>query len=169
MFLLIERPIKPGDRIIVGGTEGYVKKISIRSTQIETTLKSTVIVPNSELIAAQVTNLMYRNLYSRITMLISIAYGSDTELVKKILLEIAHAHPSIINEYPANEPKVEFKQFGNSSLDFELSCLINDVNQQSAIKSDLYFAIDKAFHTHGIKLAYPQQDIHIRDWPEGGI
>lgn len=165
IILLIERPIKPGDRIIVGGTEGYVKKISIRSTHIETPTHADVIVPNSELISAQVTNLMYRNFYSRIAVDVGVAYGSDTDLVKNVLLKIAKSHPAIISDYPANEPRVIFKEIGSSSLNFELSCLIRDVNEQSSIKSDLHFAIDKAFRQHGIEIAYPQQDVHIRDWP----
>ena len=114
IILLIERPIKLGDRIIVGGTEGYVRKISMRFTQIETSQKSDVIIPNSELISQQVINLMYRNDYSRITLPISVTYGTDTELLKSVLLEVAQKNSAVIHNYPANEAKVEFKQFGAS-------------------------------------------------------
>lgn len=166
IILLIERPIKPGDRIIVGGTEGYVKKISIRFTQLETSHKSDVIVPNAELISQQVTNLMYRDHYSRITIPITLAYNSDVELAKKVLLNIANNHPAVITDYPANDPRVDVKQFSQSGLELELSCLIRNVNEQGSVKTDLYFAIEKVFREQNIAFGFPQQDIHIRDWPE---
>jgi potassium efflux system protein len=161
IILLIERPIKVGDRIIVGGTEGYVRKISIRSTQIETSQKSDVMIPNSELISQQVINLMYHNHYSRLALPISVAYGTNTELLKSVLLDIANAHPIVISDYPANEAKVEFKQFGVSSLDFELSCLIKDVTEQGKVKSDLLFSIDAAFRNNNIELAAPRREIYL--------
>lgn len=163
IILLIERPIKLGDRIIVGGTEGFVKKISIRSTQLETAQRADVIVPNSELITGQVVNLMYRNLYSRISIPISVNFDSSPEDVKNILLTAAKNHPQVINDYPANEPKVTFLQISKDGLDFELSCLIADVNTGSNIKSDLYYAIEKAMKDANIKFAYPQRDVHLRE------
>lgn len=163
IILLIERPIKLGDRIIVGGTEGFVKKISIRSTQLETPQKGDVIVPNSELISGQVINLMYRNLYSRIAIPISVGFDSDPDEVKNILLKIAKENSQVIKNYPANEPKVSFIQIGKDGLDFELSCLIPDVNNSSSIKSDLYFAIEKNFKKANIKFAYPQRDVFLHE------
>ncbi|MDF2867274.1 MAG: mechanosensitive ion channel [Gammaproteobacteria bacterium] len=165
IILLIERPIKPGDRIIVGQTEGYVKKISVRSTRITTPEKADVIVPNSELISAQVTNLMFQDHEYRIKIALGVSYDCDTELVEKLLIEIASAHPRVVNEKDVS-PIVYFKQFANSTLNFELSCVINDVNQRGKTISELNFSINKTFREFKIDIPYPQQDIHIKSWPE---
>ena len=165
IILLIERPIKPGDRIIVGQTEGYVKQISVRSTRITTPEKADVIVPNSELISAQVTNLMFQDHEYRIKITLGVSYDCDTELVEKLLLEIASAHPMVLKEKDVS-PLVFFKQFADSSLNFDLSCVIHDVNQRGKIISELNFAIAKKFREFNIEIPYPQQDIHIRSWPE---
>lgn len=165
IILLIERPIKVGDRIIVGPTEGYVRKISIRFTRVETSQKADVMIPNSELISKQVTNLMYHNYYSRITLPISVVYGTNTTLLKSSLLEVVNAHSSVIRDYPANEPTVEFKQFGVNSLDFELSCLIKDVKEQSKVKSDLLFEIDNTFRKNNIELAAPRREVYLHSLP----
>ncbi len=163
LILLIEKPIKPGDRIVIGTTEGFVKKIRIRSTQISTTSKEDVIVPNADLITHQVTNYMFRDHFSRVTCKIGVAYGSDTTLVKNILLEIATKNPEVVQEEP-NAPLVLFRKFDESSLAFELWCVIHDVNKKYNVVSDLNFAIDAAFRENNISIAFPQQDVRIIDY-----
>ena len=128
LILLFERPIKTGDWIVVGNTEGYVKKISIRSTQIQTFDQADVIVPNSDLISGQVTNWMLRDARGRIRVPIGVAYGSDTALVEKLLLEVAHKHPLVITSSIAPEPKVLFIDFGDSALMFELRVFIVNID-----------------------------------------
>jgi potassium-dependent mechanosensitive channel len=167
IILLLERPIKPGDRIIVGDKEGYVKKISIRATQIKTLDYSDVIVPNSEVISTQVTNLMFHDFYGRLRLKVGVAYGSDTELTKKILLDIATEHPEIIKDNANYKPWVCFMNFGDSSLDFVLFCTIRNINLKYIVTSELNFAIDKAFRENGIVIAFPQRDIHIKDDGKG--
>lgn len=162
IILLIERPIKPGDRIIVGDTEGYVRRISIRSTHIITLQRSDVIVPNSDLISKQVTNYMLYDTNFKITLSIGIAYGSDTELAKKLLQDIARTHSEIISDRPDQEPMVYFKEFGESSLLFSLWCLVKDVDRKAEVISDLNFKIDKAFRENGIEIAFPQREIRIK-------
>lgn len=169
LILLVERPIKPGDRIIVGNTEGFVKKISIRATQIQTLQYSDLIVPNSEIISGQVTNLMFKDFYCRINIEVGIAYGSNTDLVKETLLEIAQSHPEVISEDGPHQPNVLFSEFGDNSLKFNLFCIIRNVNLKYSIASELRFAIDKAFREKNICIAFPQRDIHIRDWTKGEI
>ncbi len=164
IILLTERPIKPGDRITVGDTEGFVKKIRIRSTQISTLKHSDVIIPNYELISKQVTNFMFRDTFWRIEVAVGVAYGSDVDTVRKILLEVAHAHPEVDKEHPG--PAVLFRGFGESSLNFELWCIIRDVNLKFQVHSDLNFAIDREFRQNHITIAFPQQDIYIKSWPE---
>lgn len=163
LILLIEKPIKPGDRIVIGKTEGFVRKIRIRSTQIATLAKEDVIVPNADLITQQVTNYMFRDRNSRIACQVGVAYGSDTNLVRKILLEVAEKHAEVVHEAP-NEPVVLFSRFGESALIFDLLCVIHDVNKKSIVVSDLNFAIDAAFRQHQIDMAFPQREIHIKDY-----
>jgi potassium efflux system protein len=166
VILLIERPIKPGDRIIVGDTEGYVRKISIRSTNIITTHRADVIVPNSELVSKQVTNFMLYDTNFLISTSVGVAYGSDIQAVKKLLLEIAQHHSQIITNRKGFEPQVYFRKFGDNSLEFELVCLITDVNIKSDVQSDLNFAIEKIFHEHKIEIAFPQRVITVSNWPK---
>lgn len=161
LILLLEKPVKPGDRVIVGTTEGFIKKIRIRSTQITTMAKEDVIVPNSDLISQQVTNYMFRDRSWRVTCQVGVAYGSDVSLVKEVLLTIASKHPDVIQEEP-NQPVVLFRSFGESSLVFELWCIIRDVNRKFAVQSDLHFSIDEAFRYHRIIIPFPQRDIHIK-------
>jgi small-conductance mechanosensitive channel len=163
IILLFERPIRTGDWIVVGNTEGYVRKISIRSTQIETFDRADVIVPNSELISSQVTNWMLRDPWGRVIVPIGVAYDSDEEQVRELLLQLAREHPLVITDgLRVSPPRVIFRGFGDSSLDFELRCFIRNVDQRLATLSDLNFAIRKAFREANIQIPYPQRDLHLR-------
>jgi small-conductance mechanosensitive channel len=160
----IERPVKTGDWIVVGETEGYVKRISIRSTLIQTFDRADVIVPNSELISSQVTNWMLYDTRGRVRVSVGVAYGSDTGKVKEILLRIADEHPSIISDGTVVLPKVLFINFGDSALNFELRAFIQNVDERLQVVSDMNFAIEAAFREAGIMIPFPQRDLHIRDW-----
>ncbi len=161
LVLLLEKPIKPGDRIIIGETEGFVKKIRIRSTQICTLSREDVIVPNADLVSNQVTNYMFRDEYWRVICPVGIAYGSNVDLARDCLLQVANENPDVLKE-PPNEPAVLFREFGDSSLNFELWCIINNVNDKFKVQSELNFAINKIFKDHDITIAFPQRDIHIK-------
>ncbi|GMQ90445.1 MAG: hypothetical protein BMS9Abin10_0823 [Gammaproteobacteria bacterium] len=165
LILLFERPIKTGDWIVVGQTEGFVKRIRIRSTQIQTFDRADVIVPNSDLISNQVTNWMLYDPLGRVKVRVGVAYGSDTEKVRHILLAVAREHPSVIQDESAPEPQVLFLGFGDSSLDFELRCHIEHIDYRLLVISDLNFAIDKAFREQGVEIPFPQRDLHVRTWP----
>ena len=162
IILLLEKPIKPGDRIIVDGIEGFVKKIRTRSTQILTLAKEDVIIPNADLIANKVTNFTFRDNLNRVECKVGVVYGSNVDLVKRIMLDVANKHPDIIKEEP-NQPIVLFREFGNSSLDFTLYVIIHDVNKRYFVASDLNFAINKTFKEHNIVIAFPQLDVHVKD------
>jgi potassium efflux system protein len=162
LILLFERPIKNGDWIIVGSTEGHVKKISIRSTQIQTFDRADIIVPNSELVSTQVTNWMLHDKIGRVRIPVGVAYGSDTEKVRQILNDVAMAHPKVIKDSPNYKTSIFFLRFGDSSLDFELRCFIDDMDNALTVKSDLNFAVDKAFRENGVEIPFPQRDIHVR-------
>ena len=165
IILLFERPIRRGDWVVVGGTEGFVKNIRVRSTEIETWDRSDVIVPNSEFISSQVTNWTLTNAFGRVIVQVGVAYGSDTQKVKEILLGIAEQNPQVIqknNFFQVPEPTVLFQAFGSSSLDFELRCFVRDVRKRLLIRSEINFEIDRQFRENGIEIPFPQRDLHIR-------
>ncbi len=161
LILLIEKPIRPGDRINVDGIEGFVKKIRVRSTQIITPSREDIIVPNSDLITRRVTNYMFSDKYCRINCEVGVAYGSDTQLVHDVLLNVANEHDEVIKT-GRNKPVVLLRSFGDSNLVFQLWCLIKDVNKKFIVRSELNFAIDKAFREHHICMAFPQRDVNIK-------
>ncbi|MDT8283444.1 MAG: mechanosensitive ion channel, partial [Gammaproteobacteria bacterium] len=165
LILLFERPIRKGDWVVVSGTEGYVKDIRIRSTVIQTFDRSDVIVPNSELISNQVTNWMLSSSSGRAIVPIGVAYGSDTEKVRDILLAIAEKNVSVAKTGSLPKPKVVFRGFGDSSLDFELRVFLYNINDRLDIISELNFAIDKAFRGEGIEIPFPQRDLHVKSMP----
>ena len=169
LILLFERPIKTGDWIVVGNTEGLVRHINIRSTQIQTFDRADVIVPNSELISGQVTNWMLHDPRGRVRIPVSVAYGSDTGLVKELLLKIGTGHPLSIGDDPERAVKVFFLSFGDNALNFELHCHIGHIGQRQQLVSDLNFAIDAEFRKQGIEMPFPQRDIHVRDLPPGWV
>lgn len=162
LILLFERPVKTGDWVVVGSTEGFVRRIRIRSTQIQTFDQADVIVPNSELISNQVTNWMLYDTRGRIRVPVGVAYGSDTQMVKDILLGLVQDHEKIITDIPNLQPKVLFLSFGDSALNFELRCFIRNIDTKLDVISDLNFAIDAAFREHGIQIPFPQRDLHLK-------
>ncbi|MEP3277942.1 MAG: DUF3772 domain-containing protein [Stappiaceae bacterium] len=160
LILLAERPIKVGDWIVVGADQGFVRKINVRATEIETFDRASVIVPNSDLISGVVKNWMHYDDSGRIIIAVGVSYDSDPEQVQSVLLECAKDHERIL-AYPA--PVVFFMDFGSSSLDFELRCFLSDVNYSMNVRSDLRFAIFKRLKEAGIEIPFPQRDIHLRD------
>ena len=161
LILLFERPIKQGDWVVVGTTEGYVKRISVRSTQIQTFDNADVMVPNSELISTQVTNWMLRDRKGRVRVPVGVAYGSDVDKVRELLLGIALTHPQTVVDGSNPRPRALFMGFGPSSLDFELRFFIRNVDDRLNTISDVNFAIDKAFREAGITIPFPQTDVHL--------
>ena len=162
LILLFERPIKVGDWIVTPSGEGTVKRISVRSTEIETFDRSSIIVPNSELISSTVTNWTHRNKIGRVKVPIGVAYGSDVEKVKEILLRCANEHPLVVR-YP--EPFITWQDFGESSLDFDLRAFLADISSGMTVRTELRFAIYKAFAEEGIEIPFPQRDVHVKSWP----
>jgi small-conductance mechanosensitive channel len=160
LILLAERPIKAGDWIIAGGHEGIVKKISVRSTEIETFDRANVVVPNSLLISETVKNWTLHNNTGRVTIPIGVHYGSDPELVRDILLEVAKENPQVMSN-PA--PFVYFENFADNSLSFILYIYLSNINLSLATRTNLRIEILKAFRQHGIEIPYPQRDIHLTE------
>ncbi len=160
LILLIERPVKVGDWVVVGDREGYVRRINVRSTEIETFPRASVIIPNSDLISSPVMNWTHRNRLGRIDINIGLAYGTDVDKARDVLLDCLKRHRDIL---AIPEPMVVFRDFGDSALMFALRGFIADVERRMSIESDLRFAIYKACSANGIEIPYAQSDVHLAD------
>ena len=147
LILLIEKPIKAGDRINIDGVEGFVKKIRVRSTHLITPACEDIIVPNSDLITRRVTNYVYSNKQFFITCDINVPFGSDTKRVRDLLLMAANNHDEVVKT-GRQKPYVLFRSFGEKTLMFQLCCLIKDVNKKLLVQSDLNFEIDELLREH---------------------
>ena len=160
LILLVERPIKAGDWVIVGGHEGTVKKVNVRSTEIETFQRASVIIPNADLIATPVINWTHKNLQGRVEVAVGVAYGSDPRRVEEILLAAAKHHPNVI---ATPEPFVLFMDFGDSALLFEVRAFLSDVQKRMRTASELRFTINDALIEAGIEIPFPQRVVHMAD------
>jgi small-conductance mechanosensitive channel len=160
LILLIERPIKVGDRIEIGKVIGDVAEIRARATLVRTNDDIYLIVPNAEFITNTVTNWSYRTPRVRFHFPVGVAYASDPRAVEKALLDAASKNENVLKE-PA--PSVLFISFGDSSLDFELVCWTAVMlHRRSALRSAINFNIHEILRERGIELPFPQRDLHIR-------
>jgi small-conductance mechanosensitive channel len=157
-FLLFERNLKINDVVEVDGVAGSVKDIGMRTSRILTRDNIEMIVPNSKFISEKVVNWSYNDAKTRFFLKINVAYGSDIMLVKNILLEIAGNHNLILTE---PQPRVFFRDYGDSSLLFELAFWTSHSLENEVIKSDLRFELNQKFIDNKIQIPFPQRDIHI--------
>jgi MscS family membrane protein len=164
-IIFIDRPFRTGDRIeLENGTRGDVQDIGLRSTKILTFENTILVVPNAQIVKEKVTNLSYPDPKIRIMVNLGVAYGSDLDRVKQIVLEVARAHPKILEE---PEPKVFFLDFGASSLDLRLIARTGDYQDQWALTEEIRMGIWRALSREGISIPFPQRDLWIRNWPAG--
>lgn len=159
IILIFERPVQVGDVIVVGELTGEVKKIGLRSSIIRTWEGAEIIIPNGRLISSEVTNWTFSDKKRRMEIPVGVKYGSDVNLVKKLLLDCASSHNEVLS-VPA--PVALFKDFGESSLKFELRCWTANSDNRLEIESELRYRIDKAFKENNIEIPFPQRDIHIK-------
>src|SRR5437899_3249709 len=160
LVILAERPITIGDRVEVAGVIGQVQQIHARSTVIVTNDNIAMIVPNTKFIDSPVTNWTYGDPRVRFRVPVGVAYGSDVNKVCEALITAAREHPATLSE-PA--PNVYLEKFGESSIDFELVVWSREMSYRPRrFKSDLNFLIDKHLRAAGIRIPYPQRDLHIR-------
>jgi potassium efflux system protein len=149
IILLVERPIKVGDWVVVGGEEGLVRKISVRSTEIETFDRANVLVPNSYFISEKVKNWTLHNYSGRIIIPVSVQYGSNPRQVRDVLLRVAKAHPQVMTN---PEPSVYFEDFASDALNFKLFAYAYDITKSLALRTDLRIGIIEAFCEEGINI-----------------
>jgi small-conductance mechanosensitive channel len=159
ILLLFERTVEVGHVVQVGDMIGRVKRIGLRTSIIETTENITVIVPNSKLVTDSVINWSHQDDRARFTLSIGVAYGSDTALVKKILLQVATDTIYVLGK-PL--PIVRFVGFGDSSLDFQLLVWSRNFIVIEDIKSDLRFEIDRLFRENDVVIPFPQRDVWMK-------
>ncbi|MBL4576670.1 MAG: mechanosensitive ion channel family protein [Opitutaceae bacterium] len=164
LILLIERPIKVGDRIEVEGVYGTVREIRARSTTVSTNDQVDIIVPNSQFISSQVTNASHSGNKVRFRIPVGVHYQSDVYLVKKAMLEAATLCPNVLKD---PEASVRFLEFGDSSLNFELWVWTRTLYKRpKTMASEVNFKIWEMFKKYDIEIPYPQQDIYIKELPQ---
>lgn len=163
LIILFERPIKVGDRVIINDVLGDVEKINMRATIIRTLDNERIIMPNSYFIEEQVVNHSYGDSRLRLVVPIGVAYGSDVELVRTLLLQVAEEEKGQ-SMYVLNTPKpiVNFLGFGDSSLDFQLFIWISTPKAAVETKSNLNFRLNRILEDNGVEIPFPQRDLHVR-------
>lgn len=158
-ILLFERPIRVGDRITIADDEGDVHSINLRTTIVLTNNGIAIIVPNSKLVTQRVVNWSYGDPRARIPILASVSDDSDVEAVTSALLDAAR---DVENVLDVPEPKVQFLGFGTSSLDFRLLVWTSQPRRHIQIRSDINYRISSLFHSRGIRIPTPKQELFVR-------
>lgn len=165
LILLVERPIKVGDRIEVGGVFGDVMEIRARATIVRTNDNVDIIVPNSEFVSGRVTNLSFGGPSVRFKIPVGVHYKSHVHVVTRALIEAAQEVEAVL-KYP--EPQVRFMEFGDSSLNFELRVWSDKLsNRPGALQSQVNYKIWEKLQKYSIEIPYPQRDIYIKEVPAG--
>ncbi|MEP0987795.1 mechanosensitive ion channel domain-containing protein [Ekhidna sp.] len=164
IIILFEKPIKVGDRIVVGDTEGDVINISVRATTILTNENVSIIVPNSEFISSRVINWSHNDRNIRFDIPVGVSYKEDPEAVKEVLIKVAEENKHVL-KHPL--PHVFFDEFADSSLNFTLAIWTSThTDKPRRLKTELYFAIFEKFKEKGIEIPFPQRDVHIKSKPK---
>ncbi len=160
--ILFERPIKEGDMVRLKDTVGEIKKINLRATVVRTIYNEHLIVPNSEFMNSVVENMSYGDLKLRISVRVGVAYGTDPFFVRDVLIAAALETEHVMKN---PEPNVLFKEFGDSSLNFELFAWIDRPEKRFKTESDLHFNITSQFKKNNITIPFPQHDVYIKQMP----
>ena len=162
LIILFERPIRIGDTVTINELSGTVSQIRMRATTITDWDKKEIIIPNKTFVTSQFINWTLSDNTTRIVVKVGVAYGSDTDMVTKTLLEIADNNELILKEPVAT---AFFLGFGASSLDFELRVFVNNFANRLPVIHELHMEIDEQFSKQGISIAFPQLDLHVKEIP----
>lgn len=160
MILLIERPIREGDWIEVGTFSGIVRKVSVRSTHLESFDRHQIIIPNSQLITGSVKNLSLGERLARVVVPVGVAYGTDLEKVREVLIAIAKAQDGVLT-WP--EPNVTLDAFADSSVQMRLLVFIHDATDGVGVASKIRFEIARRFTEENIEMPFPQMEVRMHE------
>lgn len=160
LMVIFGRIIREGDVVEVGGILGVVRKVDIRSTQVETYDNAVVFIPNSQFLSTTFTNWTHNGRRVRRQIAVGVAYGSDLQLCMKLLVQIADEHPKVLR-YPA--PAVYFDDFAASSLNLILRYWVADIDHGASTMTDIRLRVNELFAENGIEISFPQLDVHIRN------
>ena len=161
ILLLFEQSLRPGDVIDIDGQLGTVQKLSIRSTTVRTLSNVDVVIPNERFLTEAVKNYT-RSRTLRGTIVVGVSYNSDPTEVRRLLKEIVSNHGRVLKN---PEPRVFFRDFGDSSLDFHVLFWVEHFDDWYTTETDLRMMIWRAFEKHKIEIPFPQRDLHIRSMP----
>ncbi len=159
LILLLERPIKVGDRVILGNQEGDVVEIKMRSTTVRTLNNIAVIVPNSEFVSSKLENWSYGDQNVRVDIDIGVSFESNLEKVMRSLLEVAEEHPEVL-KHPAAD--VLHTGFGDSAWNIRLRIWLEHPRRHPQVRSEINCAIVQKFQQNGVEIPFPQRDLHLR-------
>nr|WP_299159520.1 mechanosensitive ion channel domain-containing protein [uncultured Tenacibaculum sp.] len=158
IFIIVDQSVHVGDIIEIDGKVGRVEEIKLRTTRAVTIDNKVLVIPNHKYLSNSLYNWTQNGTTTRESVEIGVAYGSDVQLVKELLLKAANEHPKVF-QYPA--PLVVFENFGDSALEFKLIFTLNDSFQALIPQSEIRFKIDQLFREHNITIPFPQRDVHI--------
>lgn len=158
VFILVDQTVHVGDIIELDGKIGKVDEIKLRTTRATTADNKVLVIPNHLYLTNSLYNWTQNGVITRESVSVGVAYGSDVQLVKKLLLQAANGHPAVLD---TPEPTVLFTDFGESSLNFKIVFTLADSFNARFPQSDIRFEIDRLFRENGISIPFPQRDIHI--------
>ena len=158
LIMLVERPVKVGDWVVVNGLEGTVRRISVRATEIQTFQRASVIIPNSEFISKAVVNWTLKDKTTRIEIKVRIGYDTDARQVHALLLKIGYDHAQVLRN---PEPIVMFRDFGPSGPELELRCFVANTEHIIPVRNELRMRILEQFREQGIRMPFDQQTVHM--------
>ncbi len=158
ILIILDQSLRVGDIIEIDGKVCRVEKISLRSTKAVTRNLRVMVIPNHKFLTDILFNWTQNSEIIRENVEVGVAYGSDTELVKRILIDCVSRHESVLK---SQEPVVMFENFGDSSLDFAVYFFVNDAFTVPRVKSELRFEIDRQFRLNKITIPFPQRDVHL--------
>ncbi len=158
IFILVDQSVHVGDIIEIDGKVGRVEEIKLRTTRAVTIDNKVLVIPNHKYLTSILYNWTENGTKTRESVMVGVAYGTDVDLVKQLLLEVANNHSSVLKK---PEPIVLFMNFGDSSLDFKLVFTLNNSFEAVVPQSDIRFEINRVFKEHNISIPFPQRDVHL--------
>jgi MscS family membrane protein len=164
-IIMVDRPFREGDRVVLpSGETADVYDIGIRSSKFLTFDNTLIVVPNNDLVKSKITNLSYPEEEIRVKIDLGVAYGSDVDQVKSLLIKAASEHPTVLKE---PEPAAFFNSFGESAMNFQLVCRVANLNDQWTVGEDLRCRIYRDLQQAGIEIPYPQRVVYLRKEEKG--